>query len=81
MSTETLTLSVQAIHNLLTGSRTKIAAARADLAEMTFDAPNSAITDKFYHQGYQNGRIAELEPLVTALELLLATHEATKGKS
>lgn len=62
-------MNEQAIRNLLTGAQSKIAAIDADLA--TMQGRISA-----YHQGYQNGRKAELESLATTLEMALGVFKS-----
>lgn len=60
-------LSRRALENLLTGSRSKIAMIDADLTTMR--GPWSE--EKMFAQGYQTGRRAELETLVSILEVAL----------
>ena len=58
--------NTQALQNLLTSTRYNIAQIDADLARL-----NPTTPDQMYHQGYQNGRRAELDKLVDLLELSL----------
>ena len=60
-------MNTQAITNLLTSARNNIARIDADLANM-----RATKRYDMYHQGYQNGRKAELESLITTLEIALA---------
>jgi hypothetical protein len=51
--------------------RYNIAQAREDVAAMPVHA-----ADQYYHQGYQNGRVAVMEDVVTSLDVLLAGRDA-----
>lgn len=62
-------MNPQALQQLLSSTRYNIAQIDADLARLVAFTP-----DKMYHQGYQNGRKAELESLATTLELALAVN-------
>jgi len=64
-------MPTQALQNLLSGTRYNIAQIDADLATMAERDSNDWNLDLVYHQGYQNGRKAELESLADILAVLV----------
>lgn len=63
-------MNQQALRTLLTSAQSKIVAIDADLKTM-----NVVSHDEWWHQGYQTGRKAELESLVSVLEMALGVQE------
>lgn len=69
-------MNTSALRQLLRSARYNVTQIDADLAAI---AKRCAYTgrltpDQLYHQGYQNGRKAELESLATTLEMALAVN-------
>ena len=63
-------MNEQALRTLLRSTRYNIAQIDADLASM-----NVVSREEHWHQGYQSGRKAELESLVSVLEMALGVQE------
>lgn len=66
-------MNTAALEQLLRSTRYNITQIDADLARMQVRT-----SEQFYHQGYQNGRKAELENLASLLEVALAAGEAAR---
>ena len=69
-------MNEQALRNLLNSARNNIAAIDADLAEMQHKYRGRWTHDAMHHQGYAEGRKAELESLATTLEMALGVFKS-----
>ena len=65
-------VTLVALENLLRSARYNVTQIDADLSRMQQEWREPFAFDEAYHQGYQNGRKAELESLITTLEMVLA---------